>query len=358
MLAASLGRWLRRTGQVDHLEVLASGGPLATELLEGPDGAHEVVVVLDDHEPWDAAALVPRAAAALRSRLARLPPADANLLVSVAAGQVLPLLGDVGPIVTWSVEVGEDLHWLDEPVETAGPHAPLAGRLLGHRGRARARLGPAVPVTIVPEFVALPARPGRRGSPPSVSSVPGRATWWWSAPASPPGARVSTCSRRSPPPIVASAAGRPRSPGSGARTTRCSARWPRQADRAPLDHLHVRPGVPDMDRVAGRRRRPRARAPLGQAFPLICLHAAGAGTPGGRLPGRGRHRRDVRSPRLRGAPFPDVDGFSPRALDRVDRQGGLGRARCPPGGRRRRRFVPEVAGPELVAAVATRSGAS
>ncbi len=109
MLARTFLRWLAAARPADVLDIVAvRGGPLLDDMA----ALGEVVTVLD---PFEAG--VPREgrrATALRERVHHLPPADATLLVSVAAGQVLPLLSDTGPIVTWSVEAGDDLHWVDE----------------------------------------------------------------------------------------------------------------------------------------------------------------------------------------------------------------------------------------------------
>ena len=109
MLARTFLRWLREVQPTDLLDIVAvRGGPLLDDMA----ALGEVATVLDPFEPR-----VPRGgrrATELRDRLEHLPPADATLLVSVAAGQVLPLLDGTGPILTWSVEAGEDLHWVDE----------------------------------------------------------------------------------------------------------------------------------------------------------------------------------------------------------------------------------------------------
>lgn len=153
MLALAVARWLRRTHPADEVEVVAfRGGDMLGEFAQIAD-AH---VLLDDHEVWDHESPPGKRVAELRGRTAGWAPASANLLVSVAAGQSLPLLDCPGPIVTWSVEVGEDLHWLSGPI----PLAQSTDRwLAGSNATASEltdRLGTERP-KVVPEFVDDPA---------------------------------------------------------------------------------------------------------------------------------------------------------------------------------------------------------
>lgn len=114
ILAICFASWVRHHRPDDSLEFLAfRGGPLCEEL----ERLGTVSVVLDHHEAWDHFAPSAGRAQELTRRLSGLGRVDANLLVSVAAGQALPLLpSDIGPIVTWAVEVEEDLHWVSGPV--------------------------------------------------------------------------------------------------------------------------------------------------------------------------------------------------------------------------------------------------
>lgn len=149
MLALAFVRWLRRTHPGDDVELVAfRGGEMVSEFSE----VTAVRVLLDDHEPWDHEAPPPDRVAALRKRTSGLAPVDANLLVSVAACQSLPLIDCPGPIVTWSVEVAEDLHWLSGPI----PLAQSTDRwIAGSHATAREladRLGGECP-DVVPEFV-------------------------------------------------------------------------------------------------------------------------------------------------------------------------------------------------------------
>lgn len=155
VLVCTFARWLRANHPEVSLEVLAfRGGDLEADVAE----LGRLVVVLEADEPWDHHDLTHARAEQLRGRLAALGPAGVNLLVSTSAAQVLPLLAaDVGPVVTWSVEIGEDLHWFDDPVDlVARTDQWLAGsettarELAAHLQRAGVGDGP---VRVVGEFV-------------------------------------------------------------------------------------------------------------------------------------------------------------------------------------------------------------
>lgn len=153
MLARAFVRWLRGAHPDHDVDVVAfRGGELLDDLLQLCD----VRVVLDPLEPWDWRAPDAERLAELEPRLAGLPRADATLLVSVAGGQALPLLPaeSCDPIVTWSVEQGEDLH------EAADERTArwLAGST-GTRDELRARLGDAAPIELVAEFIETPVAP-------------------------------------------------------------------------------------------------------------------------------------------------------------------------------------------------------
>jgi glycosyltransferase involved in cell wall biosynthesis len=153
MLARAFLRWLHAHHPEHHIDVVAfRGGELLADLLD----LAPVRVVLDPEEPWDWTEPDPARVARLAARLAGLPAADATLLVSVAAAQALPFLDPErsGAMVTWSVEQGEDLHhaadghtdrWL---AGSRGTHDELVARLPGN-----------TPVWMAPEFVEWPEPP-------------------------------------------------------------------------------------------------------------------------------------------------------------------------------------------------------
>lgn len=148
VLAMSFVRWMSRAHPEVELEVVSlRGGPLIDDVVRHADA----MVVLDPDEPWDISEPDPPRRVAARQRLEDLPTPDATLLVSVAAGQLLPVMADTGRLVTWVVEQGDDLHWIDEPTGLRErTDVWLAGSGSSHQ-EARKRLGR--PVRLVPEFV-------------------------------------------------------------------------------------------------------------------------------------------------------------------------------------------------------------
>lgn len=153
MLARSFLRWATAHRSDDGFDVVAFRGG---EMLDSFVELAPVLVVLDPREAWDAHDPPSDRLAALRRRCSTLPPVDATLLVSVASAQALPILRDAGPTVVWSVEQGEDLHWLDEPV---GLLSRDRSWLAGSDGTMRElayRLPPCTTITRCDEFIELP----------------------------------------------------------------------------------------------------------------------------------------------------------------------------------------------------------
>lgn len=149
MLALAMLRWLRRNHPEEQVEVLAFRGG---DMLADFSSLCGVTVLLDHHEAWDHAAPSSGRVAELRDRTAKLAPASANLLVSVAAGQCLPLLDRPGPVVTWSVEVAEDLNWLSGPLGLA----KSTDRWIAGSNATSSELADRLesePPNVVPEFV-------------------------------------------------------------------------------------------------------------------------------------------------------------------------------------------------------------
>lgn len=149
MLALAVVRWLRRAHVDDDVVVLAfRGGDMLGDFSQVAD----VQVLLDHHEVWDHETPQPSRVAEIRARTADLEPVSANLLVSVAAGQCLPLLGRPGPVITWSVEVAEDLHWLSGPIPLAQSTDRWIAGSMATASELADRLG-VEPIKVVPEFV-------------------------------------------------------------------------------------------------------------------------------------------------------------------------------------------------------------
>ena len=101
ILARAFLRWLGRE-HGDEVDVVAfRGGELLDDFLQ----LATVRVVVD---PEEAEPLAAARVDALRRRVGPLPPVDATLLVSIASGRALPFLDEASaPIVTWVVEQGE-----------------------------------------------------------------------------------------------------------------------------------------------------------------------------------------------------------------------------------------------------------
>lgn len=153
MLALSFLRWARKHRPDASFDLVAfRGGDLVDSMVE----LAPVHVVLDPSEMWDHDNPPHHRVTELRERLARLPEPDATLLVSVSACQVLPLLQDDRPVVVWSVEQGEDLHWIDAPLGLADS----TRRWLAGPGGTADALGARLPIdtqiTVCDEFVDTP----------------------------------------------------------------------------------------------------------------------------------------------------------------------------------------------------------
>lgn len=154
MLALSFLRWISEQRPADRVAVVAfRGGELVDRFVAfGP-----TIVLLDPGEPWDVHGVVAERAVALQHRAALAGPADVTLLVSVAGAQALRYLpSDGGPVVTWVVEQGADLHWIDDPT---GVVAATTRWIAGSAGTADAladRLPAGTPITVCREFVDEP----------------------------------------------------------------------------------------------------------------------------------------------------------------------------------------------------------
>lgn len=151
MLAMSFARWLARTHPEHDLEwVSFRGGALLDAALElGPTS-----VLLDPHAPWNHDQPEPWCESAVRDRASRVGHADVQLAVSVSAGQVVPYLPEPSPpLVTWSVEQGEDLHWVSGPLDLPTRTASWLAGSSGTNSELRELLGSTTHVRLMPEFV-------------------------------------------------------------------------------------------------------------------------------------------------------------------------------------------------------------
>lgn len=150
---------LRRLGDSGHdIDTVAfRGGALLDAFIE----RSPTRVLLDPHEPWDHDAPDPSALERARSRCGDVPAADVMLAVSVSAGQVLACLPPTRePLVTWVVEQGEDLHWLDATGGIADRTTTWLAGSQCTRDELLRRDGWASPVSVAAEFVD-PVEPDR-----------------------------------------------------------------------------------------------------------------------------------------------------------------------------------------------------
>lgn len=346
MLALSFARWLDRTHPGVGVSFLAfRGGPL----LEDIRGRWPIEVVLDPAEPWNAAAPSTTRMAELVSRLQWLPRVDANLLVSVAAGQVLPLLGsDCGPIVTWSVEIGNDLHWIDDaPV---GLIDKTDRWLAGSRATAAelSRRAGLDEVEVVAEFVdpVGPAAPAavadaRREAGVAADEVlivgAGIATYRKGIDLF---LEAALAHRRS--------GGRARFAWVGGERDVLHPLIARELHAEELAHLVLLPSRSDLTPLLTAADVLVHPARF-DAFPLVCIQAALAGTPVVAFGGVGG-RDEMFGPTALGAPYPDLDGLvaAARSLEDPLRRRAVGEAQREWVGER---FTADAAGPDLLGAL-------
>ncbi|MCU1497615.1 MAG: hypothetical protein JWM47_1568, partial [Acidimicrobiales bacterium] len=304
VLVRTFLRWLAEHHPGDQAEVVAfRGGHLEPEIRR----LVPLHVVLDPEEPWDHHRPDPGRVAILTARLAGLAPVSATLLVSTSASQILPLLPTgLGPVVTWSVEIGEDLHWFDDPVDlVARTDRWLAGSETTRRELV-SRLGEQA-VGLAPEFVAPPgpgnpveAQRWRRELGVADDEVlvvaAGIATWR-------KGIDLfvelaAACRRRGLDGHLAWVGGErdPLFPLATAEVVRLG-----------LEQVHVLAGVADLDPVCGAADVFVHTARV-DAFPLVALHASQAGTPVVSFAGTGGVE-EMFGPHFCGAPYPDIEGL-------------------------------------------------
>lgn len=274
VLALAFARWVRRAHPEVDLQVVAlRGGPLIDEVVQLAHG----LAVLEPHEAWDVERLDPERAERARQRIDALPTPDATLLVSVAAGQLLPVMADTGTLVTWVVEQGEDLDWIDRPTGLRERTRVWMAGSRSSQAEATCRLG--VPVRLTPEFVD--------DREPVSDAVKGRcraALGVGDGELLVVGAGIAT-RRKAPDLFVQAAAAYRRRHGRGARFLwiggeRDALHWPVRDDarQLGLDTFTVMESVPDLHHWLAAADVFLHPARL-DAFPLVCLHSAVAGTP-------------------------------------------------------------------------------
>ncbi len=151
VLGLTFVRWLRAQHPEVRVDVVAfRGGELAGACTQ----LAPTTILLDPEEPWDHADPPPDRCADLLAATRRLDPVDVTLAVSVAAGHSLPYLLDrSGAVVCWAVEQGEDLHWLDGPADLRNRTGRWLAGAPEVAAELRSRLDADTPVHVVPEFV-------------------------------------------------------------------------------------------------------------------------------------------------------------------------------------------------------------
>lgn len=312
VLALAHLRWCAAHRPEVDLDVVAfRGGPLLPDFA----AVAPTVVVLDDHEPWEHDAPVAGRRADLVARLADLPRVDATLAVSVSAGQVLPLLPSTsGPRVTWAVEVGDDLHWIDRPaLDLVGRTARWLAGSEATRSELLERLPAGTDVAIVPEFVERPA--------PTSDAERAQARVALGADADDLlvlGAGIGTWRKGSDLFVeVAAALGRT-APGLvravwiGGEADPLHDRVAADAEALPGVRAEVRRSVADLDPLLAAAD-VFVHAARADAFPLVCLHASLAGTPVVAFSGTGGVD-EMFGAASRNVPFPDVTALADEVL--------------------------------------------
>lgn len=311
MLALTFGRWIARTHPDHRIEwVSFRGGALLDDALE----LGRATVLIDPEAAWDHTS--PRAddVRVVRQRARSVAPADVMLAVSVAAGQVLPHLPPPSPpLVTWSVERGEDLHWIDGPLELRTRTTTWLAGAPGVQRELSDLLGPDVEIPLCSEFVEdvhIDAEGvERRRAMLDAPAPPGLLV---------AGAGIATV-RKAPDLFIELALGSMRRHGPidqfvwfGGQDDPMFASMLAEARRLGLDHVRFMGNVVD---IAPWLAAPDVFAHPARldAFPLVALHAALGGTPvvgfsdsGGLSEMFGEH--------LLGGGYPDV----PAMLDALD----------------------------------------
>lgn len=326
MLALALLRWIRDERPEDTFDVVAfRGGELLHDLL----GLGPTRVILDPHEAWDWRAPDASRVAQLTERARDLPVADATLLVSVAASQALPVLPEAkgGPVVTWIVEQGEDFH--------TGADARTDRWLAGSAGSRHDLLArhPDAEVWDCPEFVERPAVPSDAVRQRARLALGARDDELLVV-----GAGIATV-RKAPDLFLEVALADARASGAdGSAARRARFVWlggeqdelfhptRAEAQRLGLRDLRLFGSVVDVVPFLAAADVFLHPARL-DSFPLVCLHAAGVGTPVVAFSGAGGVPA-MFGPAFVGAPFPDIQGLHDRVRELADptRRAEVGRA--------------------------------
>lgn len=344
VLGLTFVRWLLQHRPELEVDVVAfRGGELAGESTR----LAPTTILLDPDEAWDHADPPAPRRADLHRTTEHLEPADVTLLVSVAAGHSLPYLtGVTGPVVCWVVEQGEDLHWLDGPADLRGRTSRWLAGAPEVADELSGRLGPGTDPHVVPEFVdrVRPAHDRQvehcRGAlDPTGSEL------------LVVGAGIAT-HRKAPDLFHETAVAHGRNAGgSTAWAWLGGQRDPlfhpvlEEARRGPVPRFRMFGNVDDVVPWLAAADVMLHPARL-DAFPLVCLHAAFAGTPVVGFSGVGGVT-EMFGPAFAGVPYPDVAGLAAlvETFRRPDTRAELAAAQAAWAGDR---FSTDAAAPRLL----------
>lgn len=154
VLARSWIRWCLDAHPEDDVQVVAMRNG---ELLDSFLDLCPTRVLLAPHEGWDPAGPSGPRGDQFAEMLADLTGFDAVVLFSISAAQVLPFLpSPTPPVVAWTLEHGEDLHWFRTTPELMSRVDHWIVGAEGTRDQLRPLLGADVPIALAPEFVDPP----------------------------------------------------------------------------------------------------------------------------------------------------------------------------------------------------------
>lgn len=278
LLIAFLG-WLRENHPEIDVEVVAFRGG---ELQPAVEGHCRVSVLLSHHERWDHLDHRSPRIDEVTATCNGLDRVDATLLVSVAAGQILPYIADdrLGVLCAWVVEVGTDLRWLSHPALRLVDRVDcwFAGSATSAQALASGGLIPG-PASVVPEFVDEPSELTRESAArmrEEMGAAPGEGLVV--------AAGIGTF--RKGPELLLEVAVRHRRGGShpvrfvwiGGENDELLPLVRDLAERRGVENLGFLPSTPDISKALGCADL-MVHPAREDAFPLVCLHSAASGTP-------------------------------------------------------------------------------
>lgn len=310
MLALAFARWICSAHPEHSVHTVSfRGGPMLTDFVE----FGSVHVLLDPHETWDHDTPPDGRLPTVTARAAAAPAADVMLAVSVAAAQCLPYLPEPKPpLATWSVERGEDLHWLHGPLRLKETTLLWLAGSVNTSEELRDLLDDAE-VHLAPEFVDEPPLPDATTREHYRRSLDAPADGLLVL-----GVGISTM-RKGPDLFIEAAVQSRRTLGSrdrfvwiGGENDDLFPRLLSEVDRLCPEPVRFLGNVEDVVPWLAAADVLLHPARL-DAFPLVCLHSALAGTPVVGFSGVGG-LPEMFGDSFIGAPYPDLSGLV-RSLD-------------------------------------------